>query len=460
MRAQPLRLRIAEIFTLLCRHGGGAAVSDALLYGSCRTASELMAQRCHIVFSSFSNARWKVATALTPTPSTPLALSAGPVSTESFASPHSDHLRASARSGTHVMNQMLCALVDLHTCAASATRIPEMRPSPCSTTGTIVEADVVATGVLLRALLHCPPLHKRIVRLFSGDVHAIEPQHHRRGAQDVEVVSSSVSSAQSPQMFLPPSSSSGGVDMVDTRRHLHIFLPVLTHASPIVSAESWRTLAVLLFPSPAASLSSAVRRLLLLVPACPLQHLLAATLALPEDDSDGTRASAPLRPKPALLSCSHPMARNNALRLLHVLCTSTDLPPAVQSLFHQSPALLWRVLRLAAAVCKGIAVAHVALVRRVLVDYVMFSVEHRCSSGGGRPYPRTRFSVSTQTLLRENRGALARFLASTYAVWEGGDGFLAPEGAGGEWASACATASASMENGYDEGQILAVLHAL
>ncbi|TPP43408.1 hypothetical protein CGC20_7210 [Leishmania donovani] len=456
MGAQQLRLRIADIFALLCRRDGGVAVSDALLYGRCHDASELAAQRCHLVFSGFSDARWRAATALAPNSPKTFATALELALIEPSASPDSKDGGASARSGTYDVSQVLCALVDLHTSAASATRRSQPRPSPHLRTDANVDSDVVATGVLLRALLRCPPLHKRLMRLFSGDARAAEPRRHRRGASAVVVTPQAAASLKSSEEVEPGSSSTVVLKAADTRRQLDIFLPALTHASPIVSADSWQTLTMLLFPSSTATVSSATRRLLLFAPACPVQRLLAAALALPGDDNDDTCASRPSTPQPVLPPSSHPMARNNALRLLHVLCSSSDLPPGLQSLFQQCPALLWRVLRLAAAVCQGVAVAHVALVRRVLVDYIMLCAsQSSCSESGGVDL-HNNSSVSTQVLLRENKDAVARFLASTHAAWGGGG--RAPEDTGGDLAGAAAPASS--ENGYDEGHLMTVLNAL
>ncbi|CBZ28783.1 conserved hypothetical protein [Leishmania mexicana MHOM/GT/2001/U1103] len=453
MSAQQLRLRIADIFALLCRRDGGVAVSDALLYGRCHDASELAAQRCHLVFSGFSDARWRAATALALTSPKTFVTAVELAVIETSASSDAEHGGASVRSGTYNVSQVLCALVDLHT---SATRRSQPKPSPHLTTDTNLESDVIATGVLLRALLRCPPLHKRLVRLFSGDARAREPRRHRRGASAVAVTPLPAASVKSPEEVEPGSSSTVVLKAADTCRELDIFLPALTHASPIVSAESWQTLTMLLFPSSTATVSSAMRRLLLLTPACPVQRLLAAALTLPGDDNDATRASRPSTPQPALLSSSHPMARNNALRLLHVLCSSSDLPPGLQSLFQQCPALLWRVLRLAAAVCKGVAVAHAALVRRVLVDYIMLCAPQSSCSGSGGVDLRNDSSVSTQVLLRENKDAVARFLASTYAAW--GGGVRVPEDSGGDLAGAAAPAAS--ENAYDEGHLMTVLNTL
>ncbi|SYZ67920.1 hypothetical_protein [Leishmania braziliensis MHOM/BR/75/M2904] len=453
MGPQQLRLRIADIFALLCHRDGGVVVSDALLYGRCHDASEFAAQRCHLVFSDFSDACWRVATTLAPTSLTPSTTAVGLVSIESSASPDSQHSSAGARSDTYDVKQVLCALVDLHT---SAAQLSPLRRSPHLTTDTTVESDTVATGVLLRALLRCPPLHKRVMRLFSGDTRTTKPRRCKRGGLATVVTPPPVASAESTQGLDPPLSSTAMWSATGARRQLHIFLPVLTHASPIVSAESWKTLTVLLLPSSATTARSATHRPLLFAPACPVQRLLAAALALPGDDNDSTSVSGSPRPQPVLQPFSHPMARNNALRLLHVLCASTDLPPAVQSLFHQCPALLWRVLRLAAAVCNGIAVAHVALVRRVLADYIMFSAQQPSYGKSGGVDLRSSSSISTQALLRENKDALTCFLASTYAAW-GGSG-VAPENAGGDLVVAAAPVTS--ERGYDEKHLITVLHAL
>ncbi|GET90704.1 hypothetical protein, conserved [Leishmania tarentolae] len=451
--AQQLRLRIADIFTLLCRRDSGVVVSDALLYGRCHDASELAAQRCHLVFSGFSDARWRVATTLASTPPTPFATAMELVPMDSSASPDSEHDGAGAPSDMYNVSQVLCALVDLHTVVASATRHSQLSPSPNLTRVASVESDVVATGVLLRALLRCPRLHKRVMRLFSGDVRAAEPRRHRRGGSAVTVM-------PPPAKFLlhlePTSSSTVVPNSATTERQLDIFLPALVHASPIVSAESWQTLTVLLFPSSTATVSSATRRLLLCTPDCPVQRLLAAALALPGDDDADTCVSRPSTPQHIVFPTSHPMARNNALRLLHVLCSSSDLPPGLQSLFHQCPALLWRVLRLAAAVCTGVAVAHTSLVRRVLVDYIMLCVPQSNCSESGDASLSNNSSVSTRALLHENKDALACFLASTHVAW-GGSG-IAPEDTGGELVGA--SALAAWESGYDEGHLMTVLKTL
>ncbi|KAG5496563.1 hypothetical protein JIQ42_03392 [Leishmania sp. Namibia] len=447
-----LRLRIADIFVLLSRRGGGVAVSDALLYGRCHDASELAAQRCDLVLSGFSDARWRAATTLAPTSAARFNNTANLVPIEAPAPLGLERDGSGAGGGAYDVSQVLCALVDLHLSAASATHHSQPGPSPHLRGGANVELDAVATGVLLRALLRCPPLHKRVMRLFSGDARAAKSRRCRREGSAVFVMPPSVASEKSSRELLSSSCPAALLNVAGARRQLSIFLPALTHASPIVSAESWKTLTVLLFPFSVATVSSATRRLLLLTPACPVQRLLAATLALPGDDNDG----GPVQ-QPGSLAPSHPMARNSALRLLHVLCVSTDLPPAVQPLFYQCPALLWRVLRLAASVCKGIPVAHVGLVRRVLTDYIMLSARQPGSCAPGGADLLRHSSVTTQTLLRENKNALARFLASTFALWGGAGGGIASEEAGGDLAGAAPAASESV---YDERHLLAALHAL
>ncbi|KAG5472323.1 hypothetical protein LSCM1_03722 [Leishmania martiniquensis] len=449
LHSHQLRLRIADIFVLLCRGGGGVVVSDALLYGRCHDASELAAQRCHLVFSGFSDARWRVATTWTSTSTARFSDTVDLGSIEAFTPLGGGGDGSGARGGTYDASEVLGALMDLHLSVASATHHSHPGPSLRLTSDTSVESDAVATGALLRALLRCPALNKRVMRLFSGDARAAKSRRLRRGGSALVKMPPSAASENASQELVSPSLSTAPLNVAGARRQLDFFLPALTHPSPIVSSESWKTLTVLLFPFSVATVSSATRRLLLSTPACPVQRLLAAALALPGDDNNGTSTQQPGSHLP-----SHPMARNNALRLLHVLCTSTDLPPAVQLLFYQCPALLWRVLRLAAAACQGIPAAHVGLVRRVLADYVMLSARQPESCAGGSADLLSSASVTTQRLLRDNKTAVARFLASTCAVWGGVGGSIAPEDAGGD------LAGAASENGYDEGHVMAALHAL
>ncbi|KAK7194219.1 hypothetical protein NESM_000336000 [Novymonas esmeraldas] len=426
--AQQLRRRIAEIFAVLCHRGDGVVVSDALLYGQCHDSSERAAQRCRLVFSSCSDARWHAATSrpASASPSPPLSLL-------SSSSLHTHHDPAVAHSRAYSAEELLCRLVDVHTSAAAAA------PHASSLRGASSSADVVAAGLLLRTLLSCPRVHTRLVHLFSagscgragGDSEETQtPRQRRRGRS---------TAAGAGQPSVPDAVAA---EAAATRRDIAVFLPVLTHASPTVSTAAWQTLGSLLLRAGSAPVGAAVHRLLSLAPPYPVQRLLAAALALPGDDDEGgsgeggqgdrdgdgySSAVQGSGPPP-----SHPEARNCGLRLLHVLCTSTSVPPTAQTLFHQCPALLWRVLRLAEALCNGVPVAHGALVRGVLADYVMCAARSSHSGALSRSSdgvaPLSTSAVSVSVLLRLNKDALLSFLSATCATW--GDGGCGGGGGG------------------------------
>lgn len=460
--AHQLRLRIAEIFDLLSRRGFGVVLSDALIYGKCHEASEAAAERCNLVFRSCANATWHAATSPTPANcgtaaghradtggggAADLRLGLPGLSPATVEAAHCvNSTAAGGATSQYCLDRLLRALLRLHT-------------SPRGTTGptcTVAsDADVTATGQLLRALLHCPRLHKRFLRLFDSDEPLVgAPQPVFDNAPSTTLLSCSTGSTPglgaSGQMLLAQAGASEEDGAIGGSVRLHCFLPALTHPSPVVSCEAWHTLGVLLFPS--ANMTRATRNLLQRSPECPVQRLLAAALALPGDDdataNSSTTAASVDATLPPLLSSpssalqrqpSHPMARNSALRILHVLCVSKDVPPTTQLLFTQCPALLWRVLRLAAELCRGNPVANMVLVRRALADYVIMSVQPSVVVGApATPSP-------TQLLLRNNREALTTLFSSTYALWGmRGEVRLVATDSGGDYAEA------TTEAVYDE----------
>lgn len=476
-----LRHRIAEIFAVLCARDGGVVVSDALLHGRCHDASQMAAQRCGLHFAPCPDARWLAATdtaaaaAAAPPITVPSKVRQGDGRSSSSAVGGVRAAKSAARrgAGAYDITPLLCALVDLHTSAARSgsggvsdvaaaaartAQTPSHRTPVAGRVEAGTEADAVATGKLLRALLRCLPLHKRLVRLFNGDPRAMRPPARRGDASP-----SLFSASSSPRSSAPPPDAEKGVPV----RDLASFAGVLTHPSPVVSSEAWPTLMALLFPAPSRGICSAVRRLLLLpAPRCPVQRLLISALALPgDDDADhqtgGPVQSAPPSP-PLVLAASHPVARNAALRLLHHLCASTDLPPSVQAVFQGGPALLWRVLRLAAVLCRGVPAASAVLVRCVLVDYVVCAAplqQQRRSDSRARPRVRdAAASPTTGALLHANKAALTAFLAATRTAWGCDTGGVAavPD----EDGVAGAAMHISPGVGYDEGDIAAILQSL
>lgn len=403
-----LRLRIAEIFAMLCNGGFGVVVSDALLYGKCHDASEAAAARCNFTFGSCPAAAWHAATADALLPkTTPERKGRGGAVAGSALPAGSCHASTGeaniAMDGGCVyttappynISRLLRSLLFVHT-------FRQLRAN----TSAASDADVAASGQLLRALLRCPRLHSRLVRLFNSDEKLKVQQPVFGNVPSITLLHSSSmlpSYLGASRQTLSTQASMGddGTEEPHTISvRLQLFLPALTHPSPVISSDVWKTLEALLFPS--ACMSTATRKLLLRTPECPVQHLLASALALPDECKDSFNR--------AHKTHFHPMARNSALRLLHILCVSKDVPPSSQVLFTQCPALLWRVLKLAAELCKGIPVASAALVRRVLADYVMSAV--RPTTAGNVPATFTPI----QLLLRDNREALAGFFASTYAL--------------------------------------------
>jgi hypothetical protein len=441
-----LRLRIADIFGLLGRRGLGVVVSDALVYGRCHDSSEAAASRCNFVFGSCSDATWRAATSYVPAVTASPAWdakdtsqSAGNVVAETqldlllppsaskadTAGVSSVGVGAEVAPTRYSLDRLLRALVELHTLSY------DIASSSGTAAAAVSDADVTATGQLLRSLVHCPRLHKRVMHLFHRDESAAKAaKPFFDSAPSTTLLScppnhsSPVADSRHTLHTHAGAEEQGGLGTCNLR--LQSFFPALTHPSPVITSEAWYTIGVLLFPS--ANMTSATRELLLRTPECPVQHLLAAVLALPGDDScvssaeGGARSTRP----PA----SHPMARNSALRALHVMCASKDVPPAVQLLFTQCPALLWRVLRLAAELCKGNPVANLALVRRVLADYVMAAVRPSTALKAAATF------TPIQQLLRSNKEALRTLFLSTYAMWglRGGLPGAAAEDSGGDLA--------------------------
>ncbi|KPI90425.1 hypothetical protein ABL78_0501 [Leptomonas seymouri] len=409
--AHQLRLRIAEIFWLLCRRGFGVIVSDALVYGRCHDSSEAATGRCSFVFGSCPDASWRSGTSISAAaPVANMRSSAGGADggaaelLPGAPRPSGDMLDAAAGTcgvpSRYSLERLLCALVRLQTLQ----------------TGTVVsDADVASAGQLLRALLTCPRLHKRIIRLFDSDRPSTKVEKSALESTPSTVLLRSPSIARHLGASEQPLHTQAGAGKLDAAAasslRLQSFLPALMHPSPIISSEAWRTFGLLLFPS--ANLTAATRHLLQRTPECPVQHLLASALALPGDEQTSPQDSSV---PPPLLQSSHPVARNNALRILHVLCVSKSVSPVCQQLFTQCPALLWRVLKLAAELCKGSPLADMALVRRVLADYVISAVRPSTASRV------TTLLTPVQLLLRSNWEALTRLLSSTYAQWGMRDG--------------------------------------
>ncbi|KPA83109.1 hypothetical protein ABB37_02815 [Leptomonas pyrrhocoris] len=444
-----LRLRMAEIFGLLCRRGFGVVVSDALVYGGCHDASEAAAGRCKFVFGSCPDAAWRTATSTAAVKLRNRAESTGSGLAEfplDLLAPSVGRGDAATENGgvppRYDLDRLLCALVRLHT--------PHNDTAAC-------EADVTAAGQLLRSLLRCPRLHTRIVRLFDSDR---PPTKHAKpvfgNVLSTTLLSSlniSPHSRASRQTGRPPAGANEEEEEEAAASSLRLqsFLPALTHPSPVISSEAWHTIGVLLFPS--ASLTTATRQLLQRTPECPVQRLLVAALALPgEEPTTPQSMSAPLPPPLPWTQSSHPMARNSALRVLHVLCVSKDVSPASQLLITQCPALLWRVLKLAAELCQGNPVANMALVRQVLADYVMSAMlpsttRHATTASSG--------VTPVQLLLRRNGDALSRLFASTNAQWGARGGVaLLPDDSGGDYAEATTTAE------YDEADLQRAVQTL
>lgn len=418
-----LRLRIAEIFVLLCRRGFGIVVSDALVYGRCHDASEAMAARCHFTFNRYAPAAWGMATAAATAAAT--AKRAGEVRSRDPATMRlPDVVRPAAveeansggaASDLYHLEGLLAAVLDVHATRPILSVSSGNGGAPAAALSS--DADVTATGQLLRCLLHCPRLHSRITRLLDVSESTAKK---RKGAATSPVFGNAPSTTllSSPSMSASPLGTSRHTLPTDAAGRseenaeaspigslrLQAFLPALTHPSPVVSSEAWQTLWELLFPT--SNMSGATRRLLQRTPECPVQHLLVGALAMSTDND----LSSPLCA--VALHGSHAMVRNSALRLLHVLCVSKDVPPAAQRLFIQCPALLWRVVRLAAELCQGNPVASAVLVRQALADYVMTAVERLIEAADGGVSALT----PVQRLLHNNRVALAAFFTATHAL--------------------------------------------